>query len=82
MIQKKVEEPWQNPNVKDDLSCQDSNEKIHKTARNKQGCIRDIEIWFKKETAILITVGISSAALQLIGMFFSICLCRNLSDTI
>ncbi|KAK6626832.1 hypothetical protein RUM43_003344 [Polyplax serrata] len=77
-----VEEPWQNPYVKDDLSCQDPNEKVHVTARNKEGCIREIEVWFKKESTVLITVGLSSAALQIVGMIFALCLCKNLNSSI
>lgn len=77
-----VEEAWQNPKVKDDLACQDTDLKTNEKARNKKGCLDDIEMWFTREATILITVALSVAALQVLGMIFSMCLCRNLHDSI
>lgn len=77
-----VEEPWQNPRVRDDLACQDLDFKVHEKARHKKGCFGDVEMWFKRESTIIITVGLSIAALQILGMIFSMCLCRNLNDSI
>ncbi|KAL0274959.1 UNVERIFIED_CONTAM: hypothetical protein PYX00_002970 [Menopon gallinae] len=73
-----VEEPWQNPHVRDIAGCQDGDKK----ARYSEGCYKDIEAWFKRESSILIAVGISSAALQVFGMIITFCMCRSLGTSI
>ncbi|XP_047120397.1 CD151 antigen-like [Schistocerca piceifrons] len=75
-----VEEPWQTPNPVDERACQDNNDASG--ARHSRGCYLQLEAWFKTETTILIAVGISTAAFQVIGMVISLFLCQKLGDDV
>lgn len=77
-----VEEPWQNPQPKDETACQNSEVVKHKPARHKEGCLEDVVKWFKEDTTLLIGLGIGIAFLHMFGMIFSIILCRNLGDSL
>ncbi|XP_069688975.1 CD151 antigen-like isoform X2 [Periplaneta americana] len=75
-----VEESWQHPQAKDETACQDTEYERHRLARHKKGCLEDLKTWFKEDTMILIGLGIGIAFLHILGMIFSISLCRNLGD--
>lgn len=74
-----VEEPWQHPTPLDEKACQDNEAAV---ARHKRGCFKELEVWFRGESTILISIGIGTAAFQIVGMVFSICLCRKLGEDV
>ncbi|GAB6021239.1 Tetraspanin-18 [Chamberlinius hualienensis] len=67
---------WINASPKNDTLCQDGNVKF----MHQKGCLDSIEEWIKKESALLIGVGLGVAGLEIFGMIFAICLCRNLGE--
>ncbi|KAJ9590037.1 hypothetical protein L9F63_016853 [Diploptera punctata] len=75
-----VEESWQHPQARDETACQDLDEEKNKIARHKNGCLENVEYLLKIDTTILIGLGIGIASFQVLGMIFSISLCRNLGD--
>ncbi|XP_054895186.1 glutamine amidotransferase-like class 1 domain-containing protein 1 isoform X4 [Poeciliopsis prolifica] len=48
--------------------------------REEGGCIEKLEDYIKSQLYILGAVGVGIAFLQLIGMMFTCCLCRNLKE--
>lgn len=75
-----VEESWQHPQPKDETACQDTEVNKNQLARHRKGCLEDLEKWFKEDTTILIGLGIGIAFFHMVGMIFSIGLCRNIGD--
>nr|XP_006823920.1 PREDICTED: CD151 antigen-like [Saccoglossus kowalevskii] len=47
---------------------------------NTRGCINQFQSWVHDNVYILGGVSIGVACLQLFGMIFAICLCRNIGD--
>lgn len=75
-----VEESWQHPQAKDETACQDLDDEKNHIARHKNGCLENLEYLLKEDTAILIGLSIGIASFQVLGMIFSVSLCRNIGD--
>ncbi|KAE8741371.1 hypothetical protein FOCC_FOCC013070 [Frankliniella occidentalis] len=75
-----TEEAWQSPLPKQEQSCQDDNPRVHERLRYKQGCLLELVLWFRRESAVLVATCSSIAGLQLLGIVLSICLCRNIAE--
>ncbi|XP_021927628.1 CD151 antigen-like isoform X2 [Zootermopsis nevadensis] len=73
-----VEESWQHPQPMDETACQNTGVDRHHLSRHKKGCLEDLEKWLKDDTAVLIGLGIGIAFFHMLGMIFSVTLCRNL----
>nr|CAD7431122.1 unnamed protein product [Timema monikensis] len=66
----------------DEIACQSPEEHIHIVARHKKGCLKELEQWIKQESLVLVATGTGIAAYQILGMVFSICLCRDVTTDI
>jgi len=45
-----------------------------------QGCYNEVALWLEKYAPVLIGIGIGFAMLELFGIIFAVCLCRNTGD--
>ncbi|KAF4523026.1 hypothetical protein B566_EDAN007456 [Ephemera danica] len=77
-----VEEPWQNPQPLSETACQDTAVHTFETARHRLGCLHFTQEEFKRDTLIIIATCLIAAAIEVLGMVFSICLCRNINEDI
>lgn len=62
--------------VEDWLKCREMDEKY----MYKTGCYESVEEWINDHSIILIGVGIGIACLEIFGLIFAICLCRNTGE--
>lgn len=65
-----------NPTPLDENLCYQDNPNY----RHQKGCLHSVKDWVKYESEILIGVGLGIAGLEIFGMIFAICLCRNLGE--
>jgi hypothetical protein len=47
---------------------------------NTNGCYNEVATWLEKYAPVLIGIGIGFAMLELFGIIFAVCLCRNTGD--
>jgi len=45
-----------------------------------EGCYNEVALWLEKYAPVLIGIGIGFAMLELFGIIFAVCLCRNTGD--
>lgn len=66
-----------NPRPLNETLCQNMDMKPHNPYRHNVGCLSAMEEFIKQESTMLIAVGCGVAGLEIIGMIFSICLCKE-----
>ncbi|OQV15081.1 hypothetical protein BV898_10713 [Hypsibius exemplaris] len=59
-------------------ACESPDVDIWKGDRNEKGCYEEVKRVITSANGILIGVGVGIAVLELLGMLFAICLCRNI----
>ncbi|XP_065310034.1 23 kDa integral membrane protein-like isoform X2 [Dermacentor albipictus] len=66
-----------NPRPLNETLCQSAADSQQNPYRHNRGCISALEEFVKRESTLLIGVGCGVAGLEMIGMIFSICLCKE-----
>lgn len=57
--------------------CQSASPTENLTFRHQQGCLQKLEEFVKKTSILLVGLGCGMASLQVLGMIFSMCLCKE-----
>ncbi|CAG0890902.1 unnamed protein product [Darwinula stevensoni] len=72
---------WEKPTPIDPGSCEtkQSTQNTRQT-RYTIGCFQELRNWFELESLVLIIIALGVGGMEVFGMIFSICLCRNIGE--
>ncbi|XP_022243468.1 CD9 antigen-like isoform X2 [Limulus polyphemus] len=69
---------FKNPKPVNETLCQSQDLKQNVKFRHQKGCLEKLEEFIRAESTLLLGIGCGIASLQVFGMVFAICLCREI----
>ncbi|XP_076310723.1 CD151 antigen-like isoform X2 [Tachypleus tridentatus] len=71
-------EAYKEPHPVNDTFCQSEDSSTINIYRHQSGCLIKLEDFVRRESTVLIGIGCGIAGLEVFGMIFSICLCKDI----